>query len=279
MDKRRLRDQLQGSAIATLAILVLLAPLSMLLSLGGEGLQLLDWEFLSQAPRDAGRAGGIAPLLFSTAWILAVCMTAVLSLGTACALYLNEPPDQTFRMRRRVSVSLDILAGVPSIVFGLFGYLFFAQLLGLGFSIASGGLTLACMALPLYVRLAQQALAQVPASYRQAGEALDLSQLGFVRRILLPAAAPGLAAAVIISAGRALAETAVLIFTAGYVTRMPESWLDSGRALSVHIYDLAMNVPGGSAPAAATALVLLALLILFNIAARALARRWQQSNA
>ncbi|HBC17732.1 MAG TPA: phosphate ABC transporter, permease protein PstA, partial [Alcanivorax sp.] len=165
---------------------------------------------------------------------------------------------------------LDMLAAVPSIVYGLFGYQFFAISLGLGFSILSGGLALALMVLPLMIRSAEQALRAVPLSYRQAGEALSISRWGWVRRILVPQAAPGIAVGIILSIGRALAETAVLLFTAGYVLRRPDSVMDSGRALSVHIYDLAMNVPGGMPRAAATGLVLVAILVILNL----LVRRW-----
>jgi phosphate transport system permease protein len=172
---------------------------------------------------------------------------------------------------------LDVLGGVPSIVFGLFGNRFFCVELGMGFSILSGGLTLACMVLPLFVRAAEQALRACPMTYRQAATALDISRWGFIRRVLLPFALPGIAVGLILSAGRALAETAVLLFTAGYVTRWPETWLDSGRTLAVHIYDLAMNVAGGTAPAAATALVLLGLSIAIQAAAHGLVR-WQQKG-
>ena len=268
-------DRMMTGVLWTLALLILIFPLSMAWDLLGYGVPHLSWEFLTSEPTDSGRSGGIAPLLASTALILAVCLAVVLPLGLSCALYLSEQVDSHSKRARQIGRALDILSGVPSIVFGLFGYVFFAQLLGLGFSILSGGLSLACMALPLFVRLTEQALRQTPHSYRQAAEALNLSHPGFVWKILLPSAANGIAAALIVATGRALAETAVLIFTAGYVTRYPDTVLDSGRALSVHIYDLAMNVAGGTAPAAATAIVLMVLLITINGAARHLSNRWQ----
>ncbi|MGJ8668884.1 MAG: phosphate ABC transporter permease PstA [Oceanococcus sp.] len=268
------RDRVAGVSLGLIALLLAVLVVWMLSSLLSQGLGTLSWSFLVESPLQSGRSGGIAPILVSTAWILAICLATVILLGTGCALYLSESLAQNSRLARLLSRSLDVLAGIPSIVYGLFGYLFFAQLLGLGFSIASGGLTLACMALPLYVRLAEQAFRQCPHSYRQAAQALALSESSFIVRILLPASAPGLSAAIIVAAGRALAETAVLIFTAGYVTRMPDSVMDSGRAMSLHIYDLAVNVPGGGAPAAATALVLTAILILFNISARRLGIAW-----
>lgn len=265
---QRDRLALAGCTLAGLGVLVPLAWL--LLALLQAGWAGLSWEFLVAAPAQAGRAGGIGPLLVSTALILGVCLAAVIPIGLGAALYLSEFIPAAGRRARWLGYSLDVLAGVPSIVFALFGYQFFAITLGLGFSILSGGLTLACMTLPLMVRTSEQALRAVPVELRRAGEALALSRSGLLGRVLLPAAMPGIVAGMILSIGRALAETAVLLFTAGYVMRLPGSLLDSGRALSVHVYDLTMNVPGGLPRAASTALVLLTLIVLINLAVRRL---------
>lgn len=264
-----------GVMIWSVAILVAILPLLMLWDILIKGLPHVTLNFLLDESTDAGRSGGIFPLLVSTFWILGVCLLAVIPIGLGCALYLSECVPMENRLARFVGTSLDILSGVPSIVFGLFGYAIFAIQFGLGFSILSGGLSLACMVLPLFIRTTEQALRSCPSAYRQAAEALNLSFFGYVVRILLPTAAAGIAAALIISIGRALAETAVLIFTAGYVTRMPTQWSDSGRALSVHIYDLSMNVPGGQDNAAATAVVLIVIIISLNIFAHRLSQRWQ----
>jgi phosphate transport system permease protein len=159
------------------------------------------------------------------------------------------------------------------VVFGLFGYRLFVVELGWGYSLLAGGCTLACMVLPLFIRGCEQALRDCPQSYRQAAAGLAISRVGYLRRILLPFAAPGIAAALVLSAGRALAETAVLLFTAGYVMRWPESLFDSGRTLAVHIYDLAMNVSGGSPASAATALVLLGFALVIQVLAWRLGKR------
>ena len=266
----RWSDRLAG-VIGALLLLAVLVPMGLMLwSLLEQGAGLLSVDFLLDDPRQAGRAGGIAALLVSTAWILAVCLLVAVPVGLGCALYLSEQVPAGTRRAQWLGGVLDMLAAVPSIVYGLFGYQFFAISLGLGFSILSGGLALALMVLPLMIRSAEQALRAVPLSYRQASEALSISRWGWVRRILIPQAAPGIAVGIILSIGRALAETAVLLFTAGYVLRRPDSLLDSGRALSVHIYDLAMNVPGGMPRAAATGLVLVAILVILNL----LVRRW-----
>ena len=257
------------------ATVILALPIVMLAIVLFEGIPGLTWSFLFSEPLDAGRQGGIGPLLISTLWVLGLCLFFTVPVGLGCALFLSECVQMGSSLQRYLSFSLDALAAVPSIVFGLFGYTLFALYLGLGFSILSGALSLACMVLPLFIRISEQALRSCPYRYRQSATALNVSEWGFIRRILLPYSAGGIVVAVIISIGRALAETAVLVFTAGYVTRMPESVFDSGRVLSVHIYDLSMNVPGGQQNAATTAVVLLLLLVLINTVARRLVRRWQ----
>ncbi len=238
------------------------------------GWRALDLEFLLSAPERAGRAGGISTVLVSTLAILGVCLAVAVPLGLGTAIWLAEIARRGGALGRLVRTSLVVLAGVPSIVFGLFGNAFFCVVLGLGFSILSGGLTLACMVLPILVRSIELGLRSVPDDYRLAGAALDLSRTRLIAHVLLPAAAPGLAAGLLLGIGRAMAETAALIFTSGYVDRMPESLLDSGRALSIHIYDLALNVPGGERNAYGSALVLVGLLLAVNAAASRLVERF-----
>ena len=235
------------------------------------GITHLSWDFLTKSPRDAGRSGGIGSILISTLWILVIALIAALPLAWTTAILLAEfvPDDSRFGIAIRFS--LQVLAGVPSIVFGLFGNAFFSIYLGMGFSILSGGLTLACMLLPILVSTAEAGLRAVPQSYRLSAAALGMSQTAALVHLLLPAAAPALAAGLLLGIGRAVAETAALLFTSGYVDRTPGSLLDSGRALALHIYDLSMNVPGGDQPAYASALVLMTLLLCINILAMKLA--------
>ncbi|WDI40587.1 phosphate ABC transporter permease PstA [Bremerella sp. P1] len=229
------------------------------------GISQVDLSFLTQDVQDAGLAGGIAPILLSTTLLLAVTMLIAIPLSLATALELTEGVVEDRWLARNVRRCLDILAGVPSIVFGLFGNALFVVTLGLGYSILSGSLTLACMILPLMIRTFEQAISAVPHEYRQAAAALGLGRTATLAQVVLPAAAPALVAGIVLSVGRALAETAALIFTAGYVARTPESLLDSGRTMSVHIYDMAMNVPGGGSRAYATACVLVILLLAINV--------------
>ncbi|MBA4151738.1 MAG: phosphate ABC transporter, permease protein PstA [Acinetobacter sp.] len=243
-----------------------------------QGWQHLSFDFLRQEPLQAGRSGGIGPVLVSTAWVVLICLSVALPISLGAAIWLNRFTPANSRLSRSIRLLLDILAGVPSIVFGLFGAAFFGITLGLGFSILSGGLTLACMILPLMIRTTEAGLAAVPTEWTHGAAALGIGHVSTLWHLQLPAALPTILAGLLLSLGRALSETAALLFTSGYVTRFPESWLDSGRVLSVHIYDLAMNVTGGNAAAYASALTLIILLILINGIAMRLASNLQQRS-
>ncbi|MGD9851536.1 MAG: phosphate ABC transporter permease PstA [Nitrospirales bacterium] len=238
------------------------------------GVSYLSLDFLLSPPRNAGREGGISSILVSTFLTIGICITVAMPIGVGTALYLSEYTRNDQILGRLIRGSLDILAGVPSIVFGLFGNVLFCQMLGLGFSILSGGLTLACMMLPIVIRTMEEGFRSLVQDQRLSAAALGLSKYTTIRAVLIPAALPSIIVAGILGLGRALAETAALIFTSGYVDRMPESLLDSGRALAVHIYDLSMNVAGGNSHAYATALVLVCLLLSINILVSRMAVRW-----
>lgn len=256
-----------------MAGLCLLLPLMLVLDVLYRGLPSLTFNFLLNNPTNAGAQGGIYSIIVSTFWVLFVCFLVVIPVGIGSALYLSECLKVNSKKGQVIRLSLRILSSVPSIVFGLFGYAMFAIYFKMGFSILSGGLSLACMVLPLFILISEQAFQAVPSEYKKSSEALNISLGAYIAKILLPVSSPGVISALIISVGRALAETAVLIYTAGYVTREPSTLYDSGRVLSVHIYDLSMNVIGGQQNAATTAAFLLILLILLNILARRISHR------
>ena len=268
------KDRLAAVVIWSVALGIASVFAWLLFDIARHGASRISWDFLASLPRNAGREGGIASILASTALILLVCMGASIPLGVSTAVLLSEFSGEG-AFARVVRRSLDVLAGVPSIVFGLFGNAFFSKVLGMGFSLLSGGLTLACMVLPILIRATEEGLRSVPREYRLGAAALGLSRTTTLFHLLLPAATPGLMVGFVLGMGRAIAETAALLFTSGYVDRMPSSLLDSGRALTVHIYDLSMNVPGGDRSAYGSALVLIVLLFLINSAAWGIARRWQ----
>lgn len=267
-------DRIATIAVWSVAALITAVFAWLLGDIVWHGASRISWDFLWSPPRNAGREGGIGPVLASTALILLVCMGTSLPLGVGTAALLAEFSGEG-AFARLVRRSLDVLAGIPSIVFGLFGNAFFCKTLGMGFSILSGGLTLACMVLPILIRATEEGIRSAPREVRLGAAALGLSKASTLLHLILPAAIPGLMVGFILGLGRAIAETAALIFTSGYVDRMPGSLLDSGRALTVHIYDLSMNVPGGDRSAYGTSLVLILLLFAINSGVWMIARRWQ----
>lgn len=273
--RRAAADRTAAAAAWMCAVVVTLAFGWIAADLLWHGLSRLTPGFLFEMPQLSGRAGGLASIIVSTLAILAICLAAAVPIGLGTAILLAEYSRSDRRLGRFVRRSLDVLAGVPSIVFGLFGNAFFCVYLGMGFSLLAGGLTLACMVLPLLIRSLEQGLREVPDDWRNAAAALGMSKAATLRSILLPAALPGLVVGLVLGMGRALAETAALLFTSGYVMRMPGSVMDSGRALSIHIFDLSMNVPGGTGNAYGAAVVLLLMLLTVNLLALGIARRWQ----
>jgi phosphate transport system permease protein len=257
-------DHFFAVAVYVAALVVAAAFAWIVLDLLIHGVAKVSWEFIVELPRSSGRKGGISSILVSTGLILLVTLVVAVPLAFAAAIWLAEFTRKGGKLAMYVRLSLDVLAGVPSIVFGLFGSAFFCVFLGLGYSIVAGGLTLACMVLPILIRTTEAGLSAVPEGWRQGAAALGLSKFATLWQILLPAAAPSIAAGLMLGIGRAMAETAALIFTSGYVDRMPESIFDSGRALAVHIFDLSMNIPGGDQAAYGSALVLIFVIGLIN---------------
>lgn len=273
-----LKDRLLGFACAVAALGAFIGFAWIVIDLAWRGAGQLSWEFATGEIEEAGREGGVGPVLVSTALILMVSLLVALPLGTACAAWLSEfaRPDHFFT--RCIRGGIALLASVPSIVFGLFGMVFFCQILGLGFSLTAGGLTLACMVLPITIATAYAGFQAVPDEVRQSAAACGMSKSATIWHLLLPGAMPGVAAGLTLGTGRAAAETAALLFTSGYATRWPRGLDDSGRALSVHIYDMAMNVPGGAKNAAASAILLLLCLLAINAVASAISERRLQSK-
>lgn len=249
-------------SMMTLALTVLALVLWFVLR---RGLQHIDWAFLSRAPTDSGRSGGIFPILIGTleVTLLGVATSAPLGIGTA--IYLAEY-TKGGRLTRAIRFGSECLAGVPSIIIGLFGFVLFVTTLGLGWSILAGALTLALMTLPLVIRTSEEALRAVPAAYREVSLSLGASKWQTIVRVVLPAALPGIFTGLILGLGRAIGETAALIFTAGSSLphQVPRSLLDGTRTLSIHFYQLARE--GISADHAyATAAVLVLAITVINL--------------
>jgi phosphate transport system permease protein len=214
----------------------------------------------------------LLPALINTVLITALSLVIAVPLGIATAIYLAEYAKSGSPLIRMVRAAAQTLAGFPSIVYGLFGLLFFVTSLGWGYSLLSGAFTLAIMILPLIIRTSEEALHSVPQAYREGSFALGAGKLSTIFAILLPSAGPGILAGVILGIGRILGETAALIYTAGTVPQIPRNFLSSGRTLAVHLYALSSEGLYTN-EANATAVVLLALTAGMNWISAVLARR------
>ena len=230
-----------------------------------KGLPQVTPTFLLQDPVDMGRHGGIFSTIVATVYVTVLAILLASPLGVGSAIYLTEYTREGW-VTRIIRFGAECLAGVPSIILGLFGFVLFVMKLGFGWSILSGGLTLAIMVLPIIIRTSEEAIKAVPQEYRQVCYSLGLGKWQTITRIVLPSALPGISTGIMLSVGRSLGETAVLLFTAGAALRTPTSLFDSGRTMAVHFYILARE--GISMPNAyGTAAILMISILLINIVA------------
>jgi phosphate transport system permease protein len=204
-----------------------------------KGIRAISWDFLTQVPRNAMTEGGVAPVIVGTFYLTLGAMIFAVPLGLACAVYICEYSPKSFIVNI-IRISINNLAGVPSVVFGLFGLAVFVNFLGFGVSILSGSLTLGILALPLIISASQEALMAVPHSIREASLSLGASQWETIKRIVLPTALPGILTGVILSVGRVAGETAPILFTAVafYKRGYPKNIFSEVMALPYHIYAL-----------------------------------------
>ncbi|MDD5115887.1 MAG: phosphate ABC transporter permease PstA [Candidatus Omnitrophica bacterium] len=203
------------------------------------GAQAISWDFLTKAPRNAMTEGGVAPVIVGTLYLTLGSMLFAVPLGLACAIYICEYSPKSLVVNI-IRISINNLAGVPSVVFGLFGLAVFVNFLGFGVSIVSGSLSLGILALPLIISSSQEALVAVPHSIREASLSLGASKWETIKRIVLPTALPGILTGVILSVGRVAGETAPILFTAAafYKRGYPRSIFSEVMALPYHIYAL-----------------------------------------
>ena len=242
-----------------------------------KGISVISWEFLTEVPRRGMTEGGIAPAIVGTLYLTMGAILFSLPLGLACAIYLCEYSPKSYVVNI-IRMSINNLAGVPSVVFGLFGLAVFVKFLGFGVSILSGSLTLGIMVLPQIISASQEALIAVPQSYREASLALGANHWQTIKKIVLPSALPGILTGVILSIGRAAGETAPILFTAAtfYTRGYPDSIFSEVMALPYHIYALMTE---GTHPEKQTtiaygcALILMLLVLLMSALAIFLRQR------
>jgi phosphate transport system permease protein len=243
-----------------------------------KGLPGVNVEFLCAMPKDMGRTGGILPTIAGTLLLPLLAIAIALPLGVGTAVYLAEYTRET-RLTRTLRFGTDCLAGIPSIIFGLFGFIFFVVGLRMGWCLLSGGLTLAIMVLPTIIRTSEEAIRAVPNAYREVSFSLGATRWETVMKVVLPNALPGIVTGVMLGIGRSIGETAAVIFTAGSAgMRLPTSVFDPVRTMSVHFYILAREGISNE-KAYATAAVLIVSILTVNLAAYGIMHRFIAKRA
>jgi len=272
MKKARRSEKMARAVIWSSALLVIGVLLFIIAHVLIKGLPMLSWEFLTAPTRDMGRAGGIGSTIVGTLLITVVAVAIAIPFGIGTAFYLAEYTRESI-VTRIIRFSAESLAGIPSIVYGLFGFIFFVIYLKMGWSILSGGLTLAFMILPTLIRTAEEAIRAVPQTYREVSFSLGATKWQTIAKSVFPSALRGIANGILLSVGRCIAETAAVILTAGSALRMPMSLFSPTRTMAVHFFTLASE--GISMPNAyGTAALLILLIFLINVVANALVNRF-----
>ena len=260
-----LRMLVYAGAGFTAAVLVLLVGYILVRGIPNLRPSLFAWKYTTENV-------SLLPALINTVLMTALSLLIAVPLGIGSAIYLAEYARRGSRLVRLIRITAETLSGIPSIIYGLFGQLFFVAALGLGLSLLSGAMTLSIMILPLVMRTTEEALLAVPDSYREGSFGLGAGRLRTVFRVVLPSAVPGILAGVILGIGRIVGETAALLYTAGSVAEVPKSLFHSARTLSVHMY--ALSGEGLYLEQSyATAVVLLVIVIGINALSATLAKR------
>jgi len=259
-----------GFILLGLAALVVVVPILLVVgTIVIRGLAAVSWEFLTQMPRDGMKAGGIFPAIVGTLLLTLGTALVAIPVGVGGAIYLAEYARDTW-LTRAIRLAIINLAGIPSVVYGLFGLGLFVLFLQFGTSILAGSLTLAIMTLPIIISAAEEALRAVPTEFRTVSASLGGTPWQGIRYIVLPQALPGIITGVILGLLRAAGETAPILFTvaAFYLPRLPQSPFDQTMALPYHLYVISTQVPGMPVVIQyGTALVLLALVLSMNVVA------------
>jgi phosphate transport system permease protein len=253
-----------------LATLLIVVPVGLIVVvIIQKGLPAINWQFLSDMPRQGMRAGGIFPAIVGTLYLVTGAIVFALPIGLLAAIYLSEYAKENF-LTRLIKLAIVNLAGVPSVVYGLFGLALFVVFFKFGASILSGSLTLGIMILPLIITASREALESVPYSFREVSLSLGASRWQTIRHIVLPNAIPGILTGTILGLGRAAGETAPILFTvaAFYLPQIPDSIFEQAMALPYHLYVLSTQVPNVDEKIRyGTAFVLLALVLFMNLIA------------
>ena len=265
-----LRGLLWASAAVSVGILVLIVGF---IFYKGIGYISFDFIFGDYSPTGGG---GILPMIVTTIYTIAISLMIATPLGILAAVYLQEYAKQG-RLVNMIRFATESLTGIPSIIYGLFGAVFFVATLKLGMSILAASLTLTIIVLPVIIRTTEEALKTVPAAYREGSLALGTTKLQTLYKVILPSAMPGILSGIILSIGRIVGESAAIFLTAGTVAAMPDSIFSSARTLTVHSY-LVTQESGDIGLAAAVGIVLIVLIFTINMTATFISKKLNKAD-
>ncbi|MFQ9934420.1 MAG: phosphate ABC transporter permease PstA [Lachnospiraceae bacterium] len=251
-----LRWLVKLAAFITVGVLASLIIYILIMGIPNLTPDLFAWKYTSDN-------GSVTPAIINTLIMVVLTLIMAVPIGIGSAIYMVEYAKKGNKLVKVVRITTETLSGIPSIVYGLFGYLCFCVALNLNYSLLAGALTLAIMVLPSIMRTTEEALISVPDSFREGSFGLGAGKLRTVFKVVLPSAIPGILAGVILAIGRIVGETAALIFTAGTVAKVPESVFGSGRTIAVHMYQL-FNEGLSMEKGYGTGVVLLVLVLLIN---------------
>ncbi|MDY0319820.1 MAG: phosphate ABC transporter permease PstA [Candidatus Cloacimonadaceae bacterium] len=274
ISQRKLKESIGIGLIGFMMMLTIGFLLIFVYRIFGQGIHVISWEFISTPPREAMTAGGILPALIGTFWLTFLAVLISVPVGIFTAIYLNNYARPRWFVST-LKITINTLAGVPSIIFGLFGMALFVNMLNLQVSLISGVLTLAVLSLPMIINASEEALASVPRDNSEASYALGASKRQTIQRILIPAALPNILTSIILVVGRVAGETAPIMYTAVtfFNRQLPKSIHDEVMALPYHIFALMTEgtKPAKQVPIAyGSALVLMTLVLLISSTALAL---------
>jgi phosphate transport system permease protein len=275
MNARQMKDAilrilLWGAAALSVAVLVVIVGYIFY-----KGISYISLDFIFGDYNPVG-GGGILPMIVTTILMIFLSLLIATPIGILAAVYLQEYAKQG-RMVRLIRYATESLTGIPSIIYGLFGAVFFVIYLKLGMSIIAASLTVAIIVLPVIIRTTEEALKTVPQSYREGSLALGTTKLQTLYKVILPSAMPGILSGVILSIGRIVGESAAIFLTAGTVAAMPDSIFSSARTLTVHSY-LVTQESGDIGLAAAVGIVLIVIILVLNLTATWISKKLNKAN-
>ena len=275
---RQLSQRAAFSLIIVATIIVVIPVLVIVLQIILNGASAISWDFLTQAPSQAGKAGGILPAIVGTFYLMLGTIVFALPLGVMAGIYLTEYARDNW-LTRLINLAILNLAGVPSIVYGLFGLGIFVLLFHFGMSLLSASLTLACQALAMTVTTSREAILAVPREYKEGSLAVGATRWQTIRYLVLPQALPGIITGAVLAMSRAAGETApILVVGAAFLLPgLPQSPFEQFMALPYHLYTVAAHVPGmPKSTVWGVALVLLVVVLSFNVLATIIRLRTRQ---